>query len=334
MQRFLLNRLLQVIPVLFGITVVAFLAMHVVPGDVAQLIGGEKATEADLARIRQQFGLNDPLYVQYGRFLADAVRGDFGQSLRTHRPAAGEVFTAFPVTFELSLLSLVIATLVGVWAGVVSATHRGGWLDTLVMVTALGGISMPVFWTGTLLMLLGGGLLGLFPIGGLLSQGVSVQTVTGLHLLDSLLTGNGAAALDLLRHLALPAIALATLPTAIIARITRSGMLDVLRQDYITTARAKGLGGAVVVYRHALRNALIPVVTVIGLQFGTLLSGAILTETVFSLPGLGRLAVSAILYRDFPMVQAIVVLTAVVFVMINIVVDLAYGLLDPRIRYE
>lgn len=332
MARYVATRILQAVLVVFGVTVVTFVALHVVPGDVAQMIAGDKATPQQLARIRQQLGLYDPLWVQYWRFLSSAVRGDFGISLQTRRPAVVEVMNAFPLTFELAVLALVVATCLGVWLGIVSATRRGSVADGGTILLTLVGTSAPVFWTGLLLLLLGGSTLRLFPIGGILSSGVRLEQITGMPVLDALVTLNFPALGDALLHLVLPVITLALLPTAVIARITRAGMLEVVRSAYVQTARAKGAASSRVLYRHALPNALLPVVTTVGLQFGTLLSGAILTETVFALPGLGRVAVNAILSRDYPVIEATVVLMAVVFTVVNLLVDVAYGVLDPRQR--
>jgi peptide/nickel transport system permease protein len=331
--RYVAGRLLQAGLVIVGVTMITFLALHVIPGDVAQMIGGDKATPAQIALIRQQLGLDDPLWVQYGRFVSSAVRGDLGVSLQTHRPATTEVLTAFPLTFQLAVLALILATATGIWLGVVSATRRGSLADGVATVVTLVGTSSPVFWTGLLFLLVGGSMLRLFPIGGVLSPDVSLQRITGMTLVDSVLTGNGQALLSAVMHLVLPVLTLAILPTAVITRITRSGMLEVLGQPYVQAARAKGAPWRRVVYQHALPNVLLPVVTTVALQFGTLLSGAILTETVFAQPGLGRVAVNAILSRDYPVVQAAVVLTALVFTMINLLVDLGYGLLDPRVRH-
>src|SRR5579884_2972719 len=310
MARYVAGRVLQAVLVVLGVTVITFVALHVVPGDVAQMIGGEKATPQQIAEIRRQLGLDDPLWVQYWRFLSSAVRGDFGISLQTRRPAVQEVLTAFPLTFQLAVLALAVAVVAGGWLGIVSATRAGGPAEGAAMLVTMVGTSAPVFWTGLLLLLLGGSVLRLFPIGGVLSSGVELDRITGIPLLDGLLTGNWPALGDVLWHLVLPVLTLALLPTA----------------------RAKGASRARVLYRHALPNALLPVVTTVGLQFGTLLSGAILTETVFALPGLGRVAVNAILSRDYPVIEAMVVLTAVVFTVINLIVDLSYGLLDPRQR--
>lgn len=333
MRRYLVSRVLQMIPVLVGISLVAFLGLHLVPGDVVQMILGDKATPEAVARLRAQLGLNDPVWVQYGRFLVQVLHGSFGQSLRTHRPATYEVLAAFPVTLQLSFLALIVATVVGIWLGIVSALHRGRWGDAAAMVVALFGISMPVFWVALLLMLLGGVFLHLLPIAGLLDPGDTIPTVTGIQLLDALITGDWGGFLDVLRHLVLPVLALATLPMGVIARVMRASILEAIGQDYVRTAYSKGLASSAVIYRHALRNALIPVVTVIATQLGTLLSGAVLTETVFGLPGLGRLAVTSILFRDFPVIQALVILAAVIILLVNLLADVVYAWVDPRIRY-
>ncbi|RMF89316.1 MAG: ABC transporter permease [Nitrospinota bacterium] len=332
MTTYVIRRLLAIVPVLLGVSLVVFLGMKMVPGDVAEIMLGEKGSPEELARLREQLGLNAPLYVQYWRFLRRAVTGNFGRSLRTRESALTEVALAFPTTIELSVVALLVAVSIGIPAGVLAAVRPYSLFDNLTMVLVLIGVSMPVFWTALLLMLLGSLRLGWFPISGILSDGITLQRITGIHLLDALLTRNWVAGKDILAHLVLPAIALGTIPIAIIARMTRATMLEVLRQEYITTARAKGLGSWAVIGRHAFKNALIPVVTVVGLQFGNLLSGAVLTETVFAFPGIGRLAVTSILYRDFPVVQALVLLSATLFVLINLLVDLTYAYLDPRIR--
>ena len=327
------GRLAQLVLVLIGVSIVVFVTMHVLPGDVAQLLLGDHATAASLARLRAQLGLDRPVWVQYLRFAAGALHGDFGVSLQTNHPALRDVLTAFPVTLQLTLAALAIATLMGVPLGVVAALRPNSWLDNTVLTASLLGVSMPIFWLGLMLLLLFGAVLGWLPIGGQMPVGLSVPTVTGMSVIDSLLSGRIDAVLASLRYLMLPACTLATIPLAMITRITRSEMLAVLTQDHVRTAWAKGLPPRRVIVRHVLRNALIPVVTVIGLQLGLLLSGAVLTETIFSLPGLGRLMVDSILSRDYPVVQAGALFIAFVFVMVNLLVDLSYTLLDPRIRH-
>jgi len=331
---FIVRRLFHAIPVLLGVSLIVFFGMHVIPGDVAQMILGDKATPQTLAHLREQLGLNQSILVQYWEFISHAVIGDFGTSLRTQNPVWQDIWIAFPVTVQLSILSLLVALAVGIPIGVRAAVKQNGWFDNLAMVGVLVGISMPVFWIGLILMMLVGVRWDLLPISGLLSDGLALRRITGMTVVDSLLTHNMEAFWDTGRHLVLSTLTLATIPTAVIARITRMAMLDVLQQDYIRTAWAKGLRYYPITYYHALKNALIPVVTVTGLQFGALLGGAILTETVFGLPGLGRLAVNSILYRDYPEVQGIVMMSSAVFVLVNLVVDVLYAVVDPRIRLD
>ena len=325
------SRLGQLVLVLVGVSIVVFLTMHVLPGDVATLLLGDRATAAQLVKLRHQLGLDRAIWVQYLDFAAQAVRGDFGTSLRSSHTAIADVLNAFPVTLQLSLSALVLATLAGVPLGVLAGMRPGGLLDNAVMALTLFGVSMPIFWLG-LMLLLFGGLLGWLPIGGLMPVGLDVPRVTGMTVIDSLIAGRTDLVVVSLRYLLLPAVTLATIPLAMITRITRSEMLATASLDHVRTARAKGMPERRVVIRHILRNALIPVVTVIGLQLGLLLSGAVLTETIFALPGLGRLMVDSILSRDYPVVQAGALFIALVFVLVNLLVDLSYGLLDPRIR--
>jgi ABC-type dipeptide/oligopeptide/nickel transport system permease component len=305
MGRFILRRFMMLIPVLVGVSAVSFLIIQLAPGDPAQLMAGLDATQSDIEMLREKFGLNRPLLVQYGMFIRGFFSGEL-MSLRYEAPVMEVILPRLGNTLVLALTSIVLAVAIGVSAGVLSAVMRKSWVDYGATVLALFGISMPVFWWGLLLMMLFSVKLMWLPSGG---------------------TGTWA-------HLVLPSIVLGTASAGIIARMTRSSMLDVLRQDYITTAMAKGLARRLVVGRHALRNALIPTVTVIGLQFGQLLAGAVLTETVFTLPGVGRLLVTSILARDFPVVQATLVIVAVFFVMVNLAVDVLYAVLDPRIRYH
>ncbi len=331
MTRYAISRLGQLVLVLIGVSVVVFFTMHVLPGDVATLLLGERATVAQLAQLRHQLGLDQPVWMQYLDFAAQAVRGDLGTSLRSNHPALADVWTAFPVTLQLALTSLVIAVAVGVPLGVLAGTRPGGWLDNAVLTLTLFGVSMPIFWLGLMLLLLFGAWLDWLPIGGLMPTGLDVPRVTGMTVLDSLLAGRPDLLWTSLQYLVLPAVTLATIPLAMITRITRSEMLATAGLDHVRTARAKGMPERRVVVRHILRNALIPVVTVIGLQAGLLLSGAVLTETIFALPGLGRLMVDSILNRDYPVVQAGALFIALVFVLVNLAVDFCYALLDPRI---
>ncbi len=332
MARYTLSRLGQLILVLVGVSIVVFFTMHVLPGDVATLLLGERATEAQLTQLRHQLGLDQPVWLQYLQFAAQAVRGELGVSLRSNHAALADVWTAFPVTFQLALTSLILATGIGVPLGVLAGTKPNGWLDNIVLTATLFGVSMPIFWLGLMLLLLFGAWLEWLPIGGLMPTGVDVPRITGMTVLDSLIAGRADLLWISLRYLTLPAVALASIPLAMITRITRSEMLATASLDHVRTARAKGMPERLVIVRHILRNALIPVVTVIGLQLGLLLSGAVLTETIFALPGLGRLMVDSILSRDYPVVQAGALFIAFVFVLVNLLVDLCYALLDPRIR--
>jgi len=333
MTPYIARRVLLLIPLLFGISLVTFIGMHVIPGDASSALTGQGVTAADIARVRRQLHLDQPIVVQYGYFLAGIVHGDFGMSLRTHDPVMQDVAQALPTTIQLTLAALVIAVVVGVSAGIFAATHRGSFLDTISMSTVLVGVSMPVFWTGILLLILFGATLQWLPIGGTLDNSVTLHRITGMTVLDSLLTGNVDALRSSVQHLILPAVTLALFPMASISRMTRTTMVEELGADHVRTARAKGLPRGAVVWKHALRNALIPVVTVIGLQLGLLLSGAVLTETVFALPGIGQLAVTSILYRDYSVVQGVVIIAAFLFVIVNLGVDVLYAVLNPRIEY-
>jgi len=333
MTRYILRRLVLVVPTLIGILTAVFVLLQLIPGDPAIALAGDKAKPAQIEKIRQEYGLNRPLPVQYVYFIKAAVTLDFGRSLRTNQPVGKELRQFFGATIELSVAALIIALTIGIPLGVLAATRRNTALDYGSMIVALLGISMPVYWAGIVLIYLLSFRLGIFPIAGILDSGIELRHITYGYVTDSVLTGNWRALRSSLDHLILPAFVLSTIPMAIVARMTRSSMLEVLGQDYLRTARAKGLRERLVVARHALKNALIPVVTVIGLQFGGLLSGAFLTETVFARPGVGRYVVTAIGARDYPVIQAVVLLIAVLFVLINLAVDLIYAFLDPRIHY-
>jgi peptide/nickel transport system permease protein len=329
---YIARRLLQLVLVLIGISMVVFFTMHVLPGDVAQLLLGERGTAEQIARLRAQLGLDKPVWFQYLRFAADALHGDLGTSIRSNHPALADVWDAFPVTLQLTLAALLISTSIGIPLGAIAATRPNHAIDNAVMTLTLFGVSMPIFWLGLMLLLLFGAVLGWLPIGGLMPVGIDPPRITGMTVIDSILSGRWPMIAASLRHLLLPAVTLASIPLALITRITRSEMLATSMLDHVRTARAKGVAERRVVIRHVLRNALIPIVTVVGLQLGLLLSGAVLTETIYALPGLGRLMVDSILNRDYPVVQAAAVFIAVVFVLVNLVVDIAYALLDPRIR--
>jgi len=327
------RRLVELVPVLIGVSVLVFLGMHLIPGDPAQRLLGDKGTEADLIRMRHQLGLDQPVYVQYVRFLAGAAVGDFGISIRTRQSAIWEVGQAMPVTLQLSLAALLFSIVAGLAVGIFAARHPRSLADSTAMMGVLIGVSMPVFWTGILLLLVFGGMLGWLPLGSLVDEGMRWRRITGMPVVDGVLTGNWALARSGLAHLVLPAVALGATSMAAIARMSRSTMLEVLGVEYVRTARAKGVVERRVINHHALRNALLPVVTLIGLELGLLLSGAVLTETIFALPGLGRLAITSVLALDYPVVQAVVLIAAAIFVLANLIVDVLYAYLDPRIRY-
>ncbi len=338
MARFLVDRLVRLVLVLFAITVVSFLFMHAIPGDPVAIRLGEHVTAEEAARLRASLGLDKPLPVQLALYLGAVARGDLGQSAFDSQPVAQKLGQYFPATVELALSAMVVAIVVGIPAGVIAAVRHRSALDALTMSAALLGVSIPVFWLGWILVYLLAVVpsqhgLNLFPISGRIAVTYFIPARTHLVVVDALLAGNGRAALDALWHLVLPALTLGTIPLAIVAKITRSGMLDVLSSDYIRTARAKGLGRRSVVVKHALRNALIPIITVLGLQTGLLLGGAVLTESVFAWPGVGRLAFEAISNRDMPLINGCILLFATVFVVVNAVVDLLYAVANPRIRY-
>jgi peptide/nickel transport system permease protein len=348
--RYILRRLISVIPTLIGVTLVIFLFQRLIPGDPAVAMLGEHATEENVARIREQFGLNRPAFLdrdalaegdltgffdsQYIRYFRRLTHLDLGDSIHRRIPVAETLKERFPATLELSLLSMFFALLIGIPAGIASASRRNSTVDGVTMVGSLIGVSMPIFWLGIMFIMLFSVFLKWLPSGARLSTGVEIQTITNLLLLDSLLTGNFSGFVDALKHIIMPAVALATIPAAIITRMTRSSMVDVLQEDYIRTASAKGLAERVVLFRHALKNAFLPVITIIGIQAGTLLAGAVLTETIFSWPGIGKWVYDAILGRDYPIVQGVTLLIALIFLLVNLAVDLSYAILDPRITYD
>lgn len=332
MIRLVLRRLALLGPILLGVVAIVFASVRLIPGDPATVILGERATEAARMALRQQLGLDRPILVQFGAYLGDLLHADLGRSLTTGNPVAYELLHRFPATLELALAAMAMAIALGVPLGLQAAVRRNSWVDYLASGSSLLGVSMPIFWLGLVLMLVFAAQLRLAPLSGRIDLALDVEAVTGLYLVDTLLRGDLAAFRSVLLHLALPAMTLATVPLAIIARMTRGAMLDVLGQDYVRTARAKGLDPVRVHWKHALGNAAIPIVTVFGLQFGTLLSGAVITETIFSWPGIGSLAVDAVFSRDFPLLQGCVLVFALSFVLVNLVTDLAYQALDPRLR--
>lgn len=338
MIAFLVQRLARLILVLLAITLTSFLFMQAIPGDPVAIRLGEHATPEQVVALRRSLGLDQPWFVQLGLYLAHLFRGDLGQSVADAQPVIVKLAQHFPATVELTIGALIFAIVVGVPAGIAAALRRNTALDLLTMSGVLLGVSIPVFWLGWMLVYLlavvpGNFGLNLFPISGRISLTYYVPARSHLIVLDALLSGNVRAALDALWHLILPAVTLGTIPLAIVAKITRSGMLEVLRSDYVRTARAKGLGPAAVVVKHALRNALIPILTVIGLQTGLLLGGAVLTEHIFAWPGVGRLAFEAISNRDMPVINGCILLFATVFVVVNAIVDILYAAVNPRIRY-
>jgi ABC-type dipeptide/oligopeptide/nickel transport system permease component len=358
MIQFLIRRLFLVLPVLAGILLVTFVITRLVPGDPCYVMLGERATEASCNEFKTRFGLDKSIPEQFVRYVFNIAQGDFGNSLKDRRPITTIVGERLPMTIELTILAMLFSSTFGVILGVVSALNRNSFIDTLTMLGANMGVSMPVFWLGLLLAYLFALVLKgtpfQLPPSGRLSAGMSlipltktwgITDATGVQafllallsnsaILNGLLTGNFALTLDALKHLILPAVAVGTISLAVIARMTRSALLEVLGQDYIRTARAKGLKYALVIRKHALRNALIPIVTVIGIQTGGLLSGAVLTETIFSLPGVGSRMVEGILSRDYPVVQGFSVVIALIFVFTNLIVDASYAYLDPRVRVK
>lgn len=333
MQRFLLSRIAVLIPTFIGVSIVAFAFIRLLPGDPVQMLAGERVVSPERhAALMQQLGFDRPLVMQYLSYLWGLLQGDFGTSIVTKRGVAGEFFTLFPATLELSLCAIFIAVFLGVPAGVFAAVKRGSWFDQSVMGAALVGYSMPIFWWGLLLIIFFSGILQWTPVSGRISLLFYFPQVTGFMLIDSLLSGQKGAFSSAVSHLILPSIVLATIPLAVIARQTRSAMLEVLGEDYVRTAKAKGLAKSRVVGVHALRNALIPVVTTIGLQVGVLMAGAILTESIFSWPGIGKWMVDSVFRRDYPVVQGGLLLIAMIIMFVNLAVDLLYGVINPRVR--
>ncbi len=358
MLQFIVRRLILLLPVLIGILLVTFIIVHAIPGDPCKAMLGEKATEEKCAEFKQRYGLNDNIFVQFGRYMLNMAQGNLGDSIRFSRPVVDIIAERLPLTVELTIMAMIFSTVVGILLGVLSALRRNTIIDTITMVIANIGISMPVFWLGLMLaylfaITLKGSPLSLPPssrfTAGLslipLAKVWGIQNPTGLGkfvltflsnevFFDAIATGRWDLLIDGLRHLILPAVAVGTIPMAIIARLTRSSLLEVLGLDFIRTARAKGLVASKVVSKHAMRNAMIPIVTIIGIETGGLLSGAVLTETVFVLPGVGTMLVQAILARDYPVVTGFTLIIALIFIFVNMIVDLSYAYLDPRIRLE
>jgi dipeptide transport system permease protein len=334
MFSFLLRRVALIVPTFIGVTLIAFALIHLIPGDPVENLSGERGMDpARRERLLHEFGLDRPLPVQYVEYVGDVLRGDLGTSLTTHEKVAQEFLTLFPATIELAFFALVFAVVVGLPAGILAAIKRNTVADYAVMGVSLTGYSMPIFWWALLLILFFSVHLGWTPVSGRIAVQYDVPAVTGFMLIDTLRAGDFGAFRSALSHLILPSIALGTIPLAVIARMTRSSMLEVLREDYVRTARAKGLPRWQVIVVHALRNALIPVITIIGLQVGLLLSGAILTETIFSWPGVGNWLIHGVQSRDYPVVQGGILLIATIVITVNLIVDTLYGVINPRIRH-
>jgi dipeptide transport system permease protein len=335
MLGFILKRLGLVIPTFVGITLLVFLLIHLIPGNAVEVLSGERGMDpVRYARLLHEFGLDRPLYAQYFDYVGKLLHGDLGLSISTHEPVMTEFLALFPATLELSVCAMLLALAIGLPTGMLAAIKRNTVFDYSVMGVSLTGYSMPIFWWALLLILLFSVTLGWTPVSGRIDILFDLPPVTGLMLVDSLLSGEEGAFKSAVSHLILPTIALGTIPLAVVARMTRSAMLEVLREDYVRTARAKGLSRLRVIGVHALRNALIPVVTVIGLQVGSLLAGAVLTESIFSWPGIGKWLVEAIHRRDYPVVQGGILMAAIIIIAVNLTVDLLYGVINPRIRHS
>lgn len=334
MFRFLIARIGMLIPTFIGVTLVAFFFIRLIPGDPIEVLAGERGVSPERhAELMTQFGYDRPMWEQYLEFLTNLLQGNLGHSIVTRQPVIDEFLTLFPATLELSTMAILFAVIIGLPAGIVAGVKRGSVFDHTVMTTALVGYSMPIFWLGLLMIIFFSGILGWTPVSGRISFLYYFEPLTGFMLIDSYLSGQEGAFRSALSHLILPTIALGTIPMAVIARQTRSAMLEVLGEDYVRTARAKGLPPFRVIAIHALRNALIPVVTTIGLQVGVLLAGAILTETIFSWPGIGKWMVDSIFRRDYTSVQGGLLMIAAIVMVVNLIVDLLYGLINPRIRH-
>lgn len=334
MVQFFIRRFFHIFPAFIGVTLLTFSLIHLIPGDPVELQAGERGIDpVRHAEIKAQMGLDKPLYTQYFIYIGNVFKGDLGTSYVSKKPILEEFLTLFPATFELSICAMIFAILFGLPAGVIAGVKRGTPFDHTIMATSLTGYSMPIFWWGLLMILFFSVALGWTPVSGRLSALYWVETRTGLMLIDSLLSDEAGAFKSTLSHLILPSIVLGTIPLAVIARMTRSSMLEVLKEDYVRTARAKGLSGRRVILIHALRNAMIPVITVIGLQTGVLLGGAILTETIFAWPGVGKWILESIGRRDYPAIQGGILIIATLIILVNLGVDLLYGIINPRIRY-
>ncbi|WP_135823286.1 ABC transporter permease [Halorussus ruber] len=333
-KRFVIKRLLLLVPVLFGVATFVFAILHLAPGDPARVIAGQRASEEFVRQVRTELGLNDPIWVQYGRFLLEAVQLEFGNSYQIQKgtPVKQILRYKLPVTLEMALYGQFLGILFGIPVGLLGAIKQDAISDHVTRIGALAGISVPIYWSGPLLILLFAQVLGWFPASGRIASTFDINPITGVITFDTLVRGNFAAFESAAMHLFLPAAVIGIYSMALISRMMRSSMLEVIRQDYMRTARAKGQGSKITILKHGFRNALIPVVTVIGIQFGTLLGGAVLTETVFGIAGIGTLLVSAIQVGDYPVVQGTVLMFAGLFTLVNLLVDVTYSYLDPRIE--
>jgi peptide/nickel transport system permease protein len=334
MLKYVVRRLVLTIPILIGVSIIVFLFVHALPGNPADALLGERGTPEQEEQIRKELGLDKPLYVQYYRYMKNFASGDFGTSVRTRRPVSQEIGERFPATFELAMSAMLLAVLVGIPLGFMAAKRYHGVLDNVSLVASLIGISFPVFFLALILKYIFAIKLGWFPTVGRITITRDLATPTNFYLFDAIFFGDIDAVIDVLKHLFLPALALSTIPLAIVARITRAAVLDVSSEDYVRTARAKGLDPGVVDRRHIMRNAMLPVVTVLGLQTGLLLIGAALTETIFSFEGVGKWIVDAIRFRDYAVLQSGVMFFAFIILLVNLIVDVSYAYLNPRIRYS
>jgi peptide/nickel transport system permease protein len=332
--RFVVRRLLLLVPILIGLSILVFLWIRALPGGPAQALLGERATAEQVAQIEREYGLDQPIHEQYWRFVKKVWGLDFGTSTYSRQPVTEEIKLRFPATVELALAAMLFSVSVGIPLGFIAAKRHGGFLDHASLVASLIGISIPIFFLAIILKYIFAVKLGWLPTVGRISVLITIDHPTNFYVLDAILAGSWEAFVDVCKHLVLPAVALGSIPLAIVARITRAAVLDVQNEDYVRTARAKGLAPRIVDVRHVLRNAMLPISTIIGLQVGLLLSGAVLTETVFAWPGMGSLLVTAIEQRDFPVLQGGILFLAVIFVLVNLLVDISYAVLNPRIRYS
>ncbi|MGH6769299.1 MAG: ABC transporter permease [Xanthobacteraceae bacterium] len=334
MLAYVTRRVAGTIPVIILISLLVFMLVQAAPGDPADLLLSDEATPEDVAEARERWGLDQPVWIQYWKFLTAALQGDLGTSFRYAEPVLTMIAERLPATIELAVVSIIIAVIVAVPLGVWAGARPNSWIDNLGSLVGLFGISMPNFWFGIMLILIVSGILNLLPSSGRDTYGIAGDPITGFYLLDSVIKGNWRGLWDGLAHITMPAIALGTNMMGILMRVTRSSVMEVMHEDYVTTARAKGVSERVVLWRHAVRNALIPIVTVVGLELGTLLSGSIIVETVFSWPGSGQLLITAITSRDYPLITGTVLTYTMAFVIINFTIDILYAAIDPRIRFD